>query len=184
MASPDNASSKRDTVKATVSGAQDGPLLPRLRSDVVQPPPPQQQQQPVPHTLEEFRRLEGREQRKARLREIWNQWPQRRHRKSSADRGTRAQKTLPATGTSNLTPEAAEKLSEMYDEELLGSCKTSHSVTDAHPIGWKPFVAYAKAKEAGTRFIVAILTVCYLLYSRTPRAVVDIPRRTRSRWER
>ena len=156
MASPDNASSKRDAVKTTVSGPQDGPFLPRLRSDVVQPPPPQQQQQqqPVPHTLEEFRRLEGREQRKARLREIWNQWPQRRHRKSSADRDPRAQKTLPgpATGTSNLTPEAAEKLSAMYDDELLGSCKTSHSASDAHPIGWKPFVAYAKAKEAGTRF--------------------------------
>lgn len=181
MSIPSDPRSKRESFEKTVSGAQNAPLLPHLRSDLPTPPAPskqqQQQRQPpqlepqqVAHTLEEFRRLEGREKRKARLREIWNQWPQRKHRQwgSASDPDLRdgPQKALPSTGTSSLTPEAAEKLSAMYENELLGSCGASSPASDPHPIGWKPFVAYAKAKEAGTRFItVVIVTSSFFIQS-------------------
>jgi solute carrier family 25 phosphate transporter 23/24/25/41 len=131
--------SKRDTYEATVSGAQTTPLLPHLRSD----PPPYR---PIPHTLEDFRSLEGRAERKTRLRELWDRLPQPQYHGAKQEA---LAKTLPMTG---LTPEAAEKLKEMYDEELLGRCGGATAEDPgSHRIGWRAFVKYAEAKEAGMR---------------------------------
>ena len=133
--------SKRDTYEATVSGAQDSPLLPHLRSDAAS-------YHSIPHSLEEFRTLEGKEERRRRLRELWNQLPQ--PRSHGVDYRVSA-KILPVAGMGpgRLTPEAAEKLKEMYDEELLGRCGGTGSTSGPHPIGWKAFERYAEAKEAG-----------------------------------
>lgn len=96
----------------------------------------------IPHTLDEFRLFEGKA-REARLQALWNRLPRLRGPETSP-------KTLPMVGAEKLTPETAEKLKEMYDNELLGRCGGYKTGSPAHPIGWKAFKAYAETKEVGT----------------------------------
>ncbi|KAF9567342.1 mitochondrial carrier [Agrocybe pediades] len=105
------------------------PLIPPLRSD-----------SPIqPHSLEEFREAEGKENRKRKLLGLWKALPELLHssRKPSSD-----------GKPGNLTPEQAESLKAMYDSELLLRCATHTSSSRAPHIGWREFKEYSLAKEA------------------------------------
>ncbi|KAH9006979.1 mitochondrial carrier [Lactarius hatsudake] len=124
--------SKRAIYDACVSGAQDRPHIPHLRSD------PTTSYLPLPQSLVEFRELEGREYRKARLRALW----QRLLTALDAE-GTGAD-AVPRrlVGGAALTPESAAQMRKMYERELMESCSDS----PGH-IGWKEFKKYAEDKE-------------------------------------
>lgn len=125
-------SSRRDIYDASFSGAQDRPLIPRLRSDPIC--------HGFPHTLQEFRDSEGRENRRHRLQMLWKHLSIPPPQSASAS----ASDTV---DTDRLTRENAESLKMMYDSELLGHC--GHSTSTLSRIGWKEFKEYAKAKEVG-----------------------------------
>lgn len=133
----ENTPSGRRIYEATLSGAQDRPPIPRLRSD----PPPYH---PLPHTLDEFREAEGREARKGRLQELWKRLPMLTLR----DRGTHLHNTSKPGDTDELTVEKAESLKAIYNQELLGHCGQGSGVQPGR-IGWKEFKEYAQAKEVG-----------------------------------
>ena len=125
-------SSGRDIYEASFSGARDRPPIPRLRSDPIY--------HAFPHTLNEFRDLEGRENRKCRLRMLWK-------RLSMPPHGHEPHMSASDTvDTDTLTRENAESLKTMYDSELLGHCGSSSALSQ---IGWKEFKEYAEAKEVG-----------------------------------
>lgn len=125
--------SGREIYEAVYTGAQPRPYIPRLRSD------PSFQWQPAnphssPHSLEEFRKAEGRAERKRRLQELWKKLPKSPddvHHLASA-------KTL---GTDDdLTPERAAALKSIYENELLRRCGGE---------SWTEFKKYAEEKEVG-----------------------------------
>ena len=112
---------------------EDRRLFPRLRSD----PPPQ----PEPHSLEEFRKTEGRENRKHRLHQLWKSLPDVLHA---------PQNGLTKHGDpGQLSPGEAEKLQAMYDSELVVLVTAPASGSQAPHIGWKEFKEFAYKKEAG-----------------------------------
>ncbi|KAJ7276469.1 mitochondrial carrier [Mycena haematopus] len=121
----------REIFDASDSGAEDRPFIPKLRSDPLPKRPPR--------SLEEFRKDEGQENRKRRLKELWRQLHDS------------AKKSLPiqsAHTNVGLTPEAAQRLITMYETELLRKCGGHSSSTS--PMGgleWKEFKEYALAKE-------------------------------------
>ncbi|KAF7292381.1 Mitochondrial carrier protein [Mycena chlorophos] len=122
----------REIFEATASGAEKQPFIPLLRSD----PRPQ----PPPRSLEEFRRQEGRANRKRRLEALWEQLPKLYHWPvADAD---------DASGSNTLSPEAAKQLLELYEGELLKRCGGHTSGTSPMAgITWKEFRDYAEAKE-------------------------------------
>lgn len=125
--------SKRAIYDACISGAQDRPEIPHLRSD------PQTSYHPLPRSLAEFRKQEGREYRKARLRALW------RRLLTALDAEHTASDVAPRlVGGAPLTPESASQMRKMYEKELMESCSDS----PGH-IGWKKFKKYAEDKEAG-----------------------------------
>jgi solute carrier family 25 (mitochondrial phosphate transporter), member 23/24/25/41 len=124
---------KRTVYDNTISGAQDRPHIPRLRSD-----PPSYH--PLPQSLIEFRAQEGREYRKARLRALWKQLLTVL---DAEDADTNSNLTSCPVRGAALTPESARQMRKIYDRELMGSCKS------AGHIGWKQFKKYAEDKEAG-----------------------------------
>jgi solute carrier family 25 phosphate transporter 23/24/25/41 len=127
--------SGRKIFENSLSGAQDRPFIPRLRFD--------SNYEPLPRTLEEFRSREGRENRKRRLRDLWHQLNHHGLYVNASAKGT------PFRGTAtSLTPEKAVRLMTIYENELLGRCGGYLSDTVGH-IGWRAFVRYAEAKEAG-----------------------------------
>jgi solute carrier family 25 phosphate transporter 23/24/25/41 len=65
-----------------------------------------------------------------------------------SDRAKRGGSGSPAVAD-KLTPEEAESLKAMYDEELLGHCGGHVSGVHPSPVGWKEFKEYAEAKEVG-----------------------------------
>jgi solute carrier family 25 phosphate transporter 23/24/25/41 len=133
--------SRRLIYDGSISGAQDRPDIPHLRSD-----PPSYH--PLPRSLAEFRAQEGREYRKARLRALWKQLLAAIDSDAVKDAGSDApQPTSPmgagAGSSTALTPESARQMRKTYERELMGRCKSS-----GH-IGWKEFKKYAEDKEAG-----------------------------------
>ena len=131
----------RQIFEASLSGAQDRPLIPRLRSD------DDPTHHPPPRSLEDFRRQEGREERKKRLRELWYQLPEPNH--YGLDYSAASAKVIPPTDDA-LTAEKALWLKTMYDNELLGRCESrTVGTSPLSRVGWKEFVKYAEAKEAG-----------------------------------
>ncbi|KAJ7682736.1 mitochondrial carrier [Mycena polygramma] len=132
----DKKQTGREIFDASDSGADDRPLLPKLRSD----PLPRR----TPRTLSEFREEEGRENRKRRLKELWKQLPviHRDTNQSLAVAGD-------ANSTAGLTPEDAQRLITLYEKELLRKCggHISSSTSPMGGIGWKEFKEYAEAKE-------------------------------------
>ena len=126
--------SKRDAYDACVSGAQDRPHIPHLRSD------PTTSYHPLPQSLIEFREQEGREYRKARLRALWKRLL------IALDAECTGPDAAPRrlVGGAALTPESASQMRKMYERELMESCSDS----PGH-IGWKEFKKYAEDKEAG-----------------------------------
>ncbi|KAA1466367.1 mitochondrial carrier [Dentipellis sp. KUC8613] len=128
--------SRRDVFEATFSGAQDRPYIPRLRSD------PPIYHHPITHSLAEFRQSEGRENRKARLRELWHKLPQVAAQYADVDVPSES-----ALGKGQvLTQEKAKKMRAIYTQELMGQC-TNDGTKVSTDIGWKEFKEYAEAKE-------------------------------------
>lgn len=118
----------------SISGAQDRPDIPHLRSD-----PPSYH--PLPRSLAEFRAQEGREYRKARLRALWKQLRAAIDPDAVEDAGPYAP-TYPVGSSTALTPESARQMRKTYERELMGRCKSSGHIE------WKEFKKYAEDKEA------------------------------------
>jgi solute carrier family 25 phosphate transporter 23/24/25/41 len=131
--------SKRDIYEATFSGAQEHPYIPRLRSD----PPPYHA---LPRDLQDFRRQEGWSERKRRLRELWKRLPRSSYHGLDPEASA---KTVGLVEYAELTPERAEMLKNMYENELLGRCGGHTSGSPPELIGWKEFNEYVESKEEG-----------------------------------
>ena len=138
--------SNRAVYDACVSGAQDRPHIPHLRTD------PSPSHRPLPRSLAEFRELEGREYRKARLRALW-----KRLLTALDAEGTRSDAVPRFVGGTALTPESASQMRKMYERELMESCSDS----PGH-IGWKKFKKYAEDKEVGQSSVL-LLCSCWLI---------------------
>ncbi|KAI0068778.1 mitochondrial carrier [Artomyces pyxidatus] len=127
---------KRDVFEGSFSGAQERPFIPRLRSDAPT-------YRPLPRSLVEFRELEGREHRKARLRELWLQLPTPDQTRGLADADD-VPSGLTGKEEALLTPERARRIRKEYERELVGNCGPGEP---SGRIGWKAFKDYAEAKE-------------------------------------
>jgi len=145
--------SRREIFDATVAGVQDHVLLPHLRSE----PSTSRAYRRAAHTLEEFRRQEG-EEREARLKDIWERLTVTRNGKGKIQT-TSVGPVGPATsvgiGMKNtiFTREKAERLQDIYDNELEDKCGKGRGPTRTRGtrplIPWKDFYRYAEVKEAG-----------------------------------
>lgn len=115
----------------------DRPFVPCLRSDRLIQPPPQ--------SLAEYHQIEGRDNRKRRLRQIWQSLPD-----------ILKQSPIPhdasfENGDGRHMPfEKLESFKAMYDRELLLLCKIPAVGSQELHIGWREFKEYAEAKEAGS----------------------------------
>ena len=145
--------SGREIFDATVAGVQDHVLVPHLRSD----PPLSKTYQRSAHSLDEFRQQEG-ERREARLKEVWQRLTEARNGKGkerAAAVGPVSQTTAGSIGTTDtiFTREKAERLRDIYDDELQDKCGNGHGSSHTRgpkpPIPWKDFYQYAQAKEVG-----------------------------------
>lgn len=133
--------SAREIFDETLSGARPKPFLPPLRSD----PAPFQS---IPHSLREFRAQEGKDQRRKRLRTLWNRLPKRVSMGVEVD-GEAVAHAYPVRRDGDLTPESARRLGEMYEDELLGRCGVHGRGPFSPRVSWVEFEKYADAKEAG-----------------------------------
>lgn len=104
---------------------------------------------PRPHTLADFRRAEGRETRKQRLRELWESLSQQQQQQQPYPE-RRVEHENEHHHDQVLTPEKAKSLKNMYDSELVGRCKEDPSSSRPSRITWDEFKKYAEAKEVGT----------------------------------
>ncbi|KAF9780136.1 mitochondrial carrier [Thelephora terrestris] len=149
-ASTSTSPSRREIFDSTLAGGRDRVLLPRLRSDQ---PPSKAYRRPA-HSLNEFRRQEG-DQREARLKEVWQRFTEARN--GEGKEGTASARppsqaaSVVGTDASLFTREKAERLRDIYDDELLHKCGNGHRLTSTHGpkplIPWKDFHRYAEAKE-------------------------------------
>ncbi|KAI0940015.1 hypothetical protein AcV5_001236 [Taiwanofungus camphoratus] len=131
--------SRREVYEASLSGAQDRPFIPRLRSD-----PPSHQQ--ISRSLVEFRAQERAEDKERRLRDLWLRLPKRNHAEDMD--GDAVAQAYPVTSDGALTAESAKKLEEMYEDELFGRCGGHTRGFWHRNISLKEFENYADAKEA------------------------------------
>ncbi|KIJ56889.1 hypothetical protein M422DRAFT_238480 [Sphaerobolus stellatus SS14] len=120
--------SRRLVFESSISGAQQRPYIPRLRSDATP-------LHLVPRSLQEYREREGIHNREARLRSLWRLLPN--HRRHTPSRNT---ETDPHT---SMDAELASRLWAMYEEELVQGCSSQ----EASHITFKEFAAYADRKE-------------------------------------
>ncbi|KAF8505614.1 mitochondrial carrier [Russula emetica] len=130
MPEPSNGP-RRLVYDGSISGAQDRPYVPHLRSDLPS-------YHPLPRSLAEFRAQEGREYRKARLRALWKQLLAA----VDSDAAGSDVPTYPMGNSTVLTPESARQMRKTYERELMGRCKSSGHIE------WKEFKKYAEDKEA------------------------------------
>ena len=132
--------SAREIFDETLSGARPQPFFPPLRSDPLL-------FQPIPHSLREFRAQEGKDQRRKRLRTLWNRLPKREAVGAVDDEAVAH--AYPVRRDGDLTPESARQLGEMYEDELLGRCGVHGRGPFSTRVSWPEFEKYADAKEAG-----------------------------------
>ncbi|KAH7920164.1 mitochondrial carrier [Leucogyrophana mollusca] len=125
----------REIFETSLSGEQDRPYIPRLRSD-----PPSYH--PLPHNLLEFREQEGKVRREQRLRELWNRLPKSHFDVSNSP----AFQAIPPGQA--LTRDRAEEMKKVYEDELLGRCGGHAANERPNHIRWAEFRRYAEAKEA------------------------------------
>lgn len=126
----------REIYEACLSGVRDRPFIPRLRSD----PLPYR---PIPYNFLEFREQEGKENRERRLHDLWRRLPNTRFQ------GSETAATLGISPGESLTPEKAENMWGVYEDELLRRCGGHISSQRPTHIPWPEFRDYAEAKEAG-----------------------------------
>ena len=130
--------SGRAVFEACLSGAQERPLIPRLRSDNVR-------YGVLPHSLEEFRQAEGYETREKRLHDLWKKI---KHRGFHLHPTDLPGKHIHLHEHGSLTTERAKRLEEAYEFELVQKCgEENHNGSRA--LHWREFKRYAEAKEAG-----------------------------------
>lgn len=135
MPEPSTEACKRLVYDGSISGAQDRPYIPHLRSDAPS-------YHPLPRSLADFRAQEGREYRKARLRALWKQLLVALESDAIDDAHSNVA-AYPVGSSTALTLESARQMRRTYERELMGRCKsTGH-------IEWKEFKKYAEDKEAG-----------------------------------
>ncbi|KAF9057628.1 mitochondrial carrier domain-containing protein [Panaeolus papilionaceus] len=137
MADPSNtgkavSNSKTKPDPGDLSIPQDRQFIPHLPHD-----PPTHQH---PHSLQEFRDSEGRDNRRRRLKALWLSLPEILRPSSPSD-------TSSDLNPSRLTFEQAEELQGTYDKELLQLCQRPPTGPNPHHIGWKEFKEFAQAKE-------------------------------------
>ncbi|KAH7914187.1 mitochondrial carrier [Hygrophoropsis aurantiaca] len=125
----------REIFETSLSGEQDRPFIPRLRSD----PSPYH---PLPHSLLEFREQEGKVRREHRLRELWNQLPKSQHDPACVEV---VQAIQPGQA---LTRDRAEEMKRVYEDELIGRCVGHAANERPNHIRWTEFRRYAESKEA------------------------------------
>lgn len=170
MAGENSGPSKRELYEACLTGAQDRPYIPRLRSD-----PPSYQH--IPHSLREFRAQEGPDARDRRLRDLWSRLPQHNahHEDDESAQLAGAGADGPAVLVDGaLTAETAKGMQAMYEAELRSRCGAHTSGFLHRGVSWSEFRKYADAKEAGMH-CPAAPGRSWLLMAR--RALADIPRR-------
>ncbi|CAK5262696.1 unnamed protein product [Mycena citricolor] len=90
-------------------------------------------------TLDGFRELEGRENRKTRLKALWQQLAALHDSAQCAERRR--------GDDGGLSPEAAQRRMGAYEKELLRRCDGHSSSLSPMNIGWREFREYAEAKE-------------------------------------
>lgn len=178
---------RREVFDASFAGAQHRPFIPRLRSD-----PPSFQ--PVPRNLAQFRVLEGKDNREHRLKQVYLTLPKKTNCNHD-DEDDDVAREHPVESDHSLTPESAQRLEEMYQDELLSRFRRHTGGFLHRNIGWPEFEKYAEAKEAGaclppscltciqiTTFAVTASTLFCLLIcmALTSRALAYLPPRTRS----
>lgn len=122
--------------EACLSGVRDRPFIPPLRSDLLP-------YHPLLHTLPEFREQEGKENRERRLYDLW------RRLSNTCFQGSETAGTLGIPFGESLTPEMAENMWKVYEDELLRRCGGHISSQRLTHIPWPEFRDYAEAKEAG-----------------------------------
>lgn len=145
MTSENTGPSRRDLYEACLTGAQDRPYIPRLRSD-----PPSYQL--IPHNLQEFRAQEGPDARDRRLRDLWSRLPQRIVHHEDDDTAQIAGPGAdgpPVLADGALTAETARGMQAMYEAELRSRCGAHTSGFFHRGVSWSEFRKYADAKEAG-----------------------------------
>jgi solute carrier family 25 (mitochondrial phosphate transporter), member 23/24/25/41 len=136
--------SRRDLYDRSVSGAQNRPLIPRLRND----PSPFE---PIPCSLLEFRAIEGEKARERRLKALWKRLSSEPHRKPLPwEDGPAETQDVPKRDLMDLTPERARELKQMYDEELAGKMNGHLLGSLTGRVSWEDFRTYTDAKEVGT----------------------------------
>ena len=133
---------RREVFEASLAGAQTRPFIPRLRSD----PPPYQ---PLPHSLVEFRVQEGRENREHRLKQLWYSLPKKQKLEHDESEDEKVAKECSVEGDHTLTAESAQRLEEMYQDELVSRCRKDTAGFLHRNISWLEFQKYAEAKETG-----------------------------------
>lgn len=173
---------RREIFDAALTGERDHVLLPHLRSDHSS----SKTYRRLAHSLDEFRQQEGG-QREARLKEIWLKLSDAKNGKGKAPTasvGHVGQTAASGVGTeaSIFTREKAERLQDIYDNELLHRCGNGHRLTQTRGpkplIPWKDFYRYAEAKEVGELSPIFHLR-CFCLSDRNLiyRVVAGISRR-------
>ncbi|KAG9317394.1 mitochondrial carrier [Chiua virens] len=117
----------RELYEACLSGVRDRPFIPRLRSDTLP-------YRPIHHSLVEFREQEGKENRERRLHELWRRLP------NTNFQGSEAAATLGTSFGEPLTPEKAENMRRVYEDELLRRCggHNLQSKADPHTLAGVP----------------------------------------------
>ncbi|KAH8113244.1 mitochondrial carrier [Phellopilus nigrolimitatus] len=130
--------SGREIYEGSMSGAQDRPFIPRLRSDLPLI-------RPLPRSLDNFREEEGSENREKRLHGLWKKIPHP-HRERLLREQDSISHWVPVNDHVSLTRERAENLTKMYEDELLRECAEEGDTSG--PVTWKDFRKYADYKEA------------------------------------
>ena len=137
---PEKRPTGHDLYELCLSGAQDRPFIPRLRSD----PSPFH---PLPRNLLDFRNQEGKEERERHLYELWKRLP------NSSYHGSDMAGSITFPADEPLTAHKAELMKKVYEDELLRKCG-GHTIHEhSSHIRWTEFRRYAEAKEAGTYIV-------------------------------
>ena len=95
---------------------------------------------------------EGKDNRQRRLKQVYLALPKGIKFNHDEDDDEEVAKEYPVESDHSLTPESAQRLQEMYQDELLSRFRRHTGGFLHRNIGWPEFEKYAEAKEAGACF--------------------------------